>query len=174
MIAARMANIGHGGDRRSDQAANLPLVSQAGAAESLQVSERSIRTAREVLDSGIPELIAECDAGKMPISIAAKIARLEPAAQQEFMTGPPIDAPASLRPHPRPEPAEAADYHDAARLSLKVINVLDTGALVAGAARGGRFFEWQSHYTADDFRGAGEWMIAFADRLEKRRRRAAL
>ena len=115
-----------------------------------------------------------CNAGKMPISIAAKIARLEPAAQQEFMTGPPIDAPASLRPHPRPEPAEAADYHDAARLSLKVINVLDTVRLLPEPREVANSFQWQSHYTADDFRGAGEWMIAFADRLEKRRRRAAL
>jgi len=32
MVAARLANFKHGGDRKSDQAANLPLVSQPEAA----------------------------------------------------------------------------------------------------------------------------------------------
>jgi hypothetical protein len=32
MVAAKLANMPHGGDRKSDQAANLPLVSQSTAA----------------------------------------------------------------------------------------------------------------------------------------------
>jgi hypothetical protein len=46
MIAAKLANMPHGGDRKSDQAANLPLVSQSAAAEMLNVSDRSIRSKR--------------------------------------------------------------------------------------------------------------------------------
>jgi ParB-like chromosome segregation protein Spo0J len=38
LIAARLATIGHGGDRRSDQRANLPDVTQAAAAERLNVA----------------------------------------------------------------------------------------------------------------------------------------
>jgi hypothetical protein len=45
MVAAKLANMPHGGDRKSDQAANLPLVSQSTAAELLNVSDRSIRSA---------------------------------------------------------------------------------------------------------------------------------
>lgn len=53
MVAALVANMGHGGDRR-EQAANLPLdptphqpsVTQTEAAELLNVSERSVRAAR--------------------------------------------------------------------------------------------------------------------------------
>lgn len=48
----------HGGDRRSDQAANLPVVTQSEAARLMNVSERSIRSAGQVLDHGAPELVA--------------------------------------------------------------------------------------------------------------------
>jgi hypothetical protein len=45
LIAASLANMTHGGDRRSDQAANLPVgkISQPEAAKMLNVSERLIR-----------------------------------------------------------------------------------------------------------------------------------
>lgn len=45
MVAARLAKMEHGGDRRSDQPANLPLgPTQAEAAQLLNVSERSVNT----------------------------------------------------------------------------------------------------------------------------------
>ncbi|MGJ0504109.1 MAG: hypothetical protein ACR65X_10295 [Methylocystis sp.] len=59
MVAARLANIRHGGDRKSDQAANLPLeapiqqLSQAQAAQLTNVGERSVRSARKVIESGV-------------------------------------------------------------------------------------------------------------------------
>lgn len=46
MVGAKLANMPHGGDRKSDQAANLPLVSQSAAADLLNVSDRSIGSAR--------------------------------------------------------------------------------------------------------------------------------
>jgi hypothetical protein len=54
MVAAKIANLGHG--QRADRAANLP-VSQSGAAELLNVSERTVRHAKEVHDHGAPELV---------------------------------------------------------------------------------------------------------------------
>ena len=71
-MAARVANIQHGGDRRSDQAADLPLVSQAEAARLLKVSERTVRSAKKVLDHGTPDLIEAVERGKVSVSRAAK------------------------------------------------------------------------------------------------------
>lgn len=62
MVAAKLAKVPHGGDRRSDQAESLPLVSQGQAASMLNVSDRSIRTAKTVQDQGAPELVAAVEA----------------------------------------------------------------------------------------------------------------
>jgi len=63
MVAAKLANINHGGDRKSldYQAANLPDVSQQEAAQMLNVSERSLRTAKKVEQNAIPEIIEKVD-----------------------------------------------------------------------------------------------------------------
>lgn len=81
-VAAKLANMGHGGDRKSDQGANLPLdrgeqpapVTVAQAAELLNVSERSVKSARKVQEQGTPELIAAVDEGRVSVSAAADIA----------------------------------------------------------------------------------------------------
>jgi hypothetical protein len=53
MVAANLANMKHGGDRKSDQAANLQAgrVSQEEAAKKLNVSTRSVATAKKVKES---------------------------------------------------------------------------------------------------------------------------
>ena len=81
MVAARLATMQHGGDRRSDQAANLPLVSQTQAAGLLHVGARTVRDAVAVRDSAAPEIKRAVDDGKMAVSAAAKAAKL-PVAQQ--------------------------------------------------------------------------------------------
>lgn len=91
MVARRLANMQHGGDRRSDQSANWPLVSIAEAAERLNVSERSIKRAGVVQDKGIPELVAAVDNKQVPVSRAASIAKEDPEKQRaicEKLTGP--------------------------------------------------------------------------------------
>ncbi|GMV60755.1 MAG: hypothetical protein AMXMBFR72_38410 [Betaproteobacteria bacterium] len=57
LVGKRLSSMSHGGDRRSDQAANLPVVTQSEAARLMSVSERSIRSAGQVLDHGAPELL---------------------------------------------------------------------------------------------------------------------
>jgi hypothetical protein len=82
MSAAKIANLPHGGDRRSDQAANLPIdnaVSQSEAADLLNVSRRSLRSASQVIDQGTPELDAAVFSGDIAVSTAATIAQAEPA-----------------------------------------------------------------------------------------------
>ena len=91
LVGKRIANLAHGGDRRSDQAANLPLetkapsVTQAEAAEMLNVSERSIRAAGVVLDHGAPELVAKVETGTVSVSAAADVARLPQEQQREIV-----------------------------------------------------------------------------------------
>ncbi len=77
LVAAKLARLSHGGDRRSDQAASLPLEipKQAVAASLLNVSERSVRSAAVVRDHGTPELIRDVEAGKISVSAAAKKAQ---------------------------------------------------------------------------------------------------
>ena len=85
MAAARVANMNHGGDRRSDQAANLPLVPQAEAAQRLGVSERSLRYAKVVQESGSPELVAAVDQGVVAVSEAAAVARASHTTQRAIV-----------------------------------------------------------------------------------------
>lgn len=91
MVAAKLANLGHGGDRRSDQEANLPLetapapVSVAQAAELLNVSERTVKTARAVQRDGAPELVAAVERGEVSVSAAADVATLPKPQQAEIV-----------------------------------------------------------------------------------------
>jgi hypothetical protein len=79
LIGAKLAKLSHGGDRRSNQAANLPLeIKQATAAALLNVSERSVRHAAVVRDSGKPDLIKKVEQGELSVSAAAKKARPKP------------------------------------------------------------------------------------------------
>ncbi len=84
MIAARLANMRHGGDRRGVRAANLPLVSQSAAAERLHVSERTVRAAVKVAATAEPEIKRAVDAGRMAVSAAAQAATLAPERQREI------------------------------------------------------------------------------------------
>lgn len=93
MAAAKLANLEHGGDRRRDQAENLPLeprpvpVSQANASNLLNVSDRSIRTARKVQSAAAPETVHAVERGDMSVSLAAKATALPKEQQAEIITG---------------------------------------------------------------------------------------
>ena len=81
--------------RPADKGANLPLlpkaepeaaeVTVAEAAALLNVSERSVKSARKVHDQGAPELVAALDQGKVAVSTAADIATLPKAEQAEVV-----------------------------------------------------------------------------------------
>lgn len=51
----------------------------------LNISGRSVETARKVLQGGIPDLIARVDAGTLAVSLAAKVAELPPDEQVYFV-----------------------------------------------------------------------------------------
>lgn len=73
-VAARLANLGWG--QRADRAANLPLspVTQASAAEMLNVGERTLRTYKAVAEAA-PELVPLMDSGEMTANEARKRVR---------------------------------------------------------------------------------------------------
>jgi hypothetical protein len=73
-VAARLANTLHGGDRRSNQAANLPVVSQPSAAAMLNVSERTVRDAVKVKTDAQPEIVAAVELGKLALSVSSFVA----------------------------------------------------------------------------------------------------
>lgn len=74
IVAARIATYAHGGDRVSEQAANLPLATQSEAAALLNVSKRTVHDAKKVLDKGGPELTALVESGDVKVSAAASVA----------------------------------------------------------------------------------------------------
>jgi N6-adenosine-specific RNA methylase IME4 len=84
MVAKRLETAKHGGDRKSDQSANLHL-DRSSAAEMLNVSPRSIATAATVMEQGAPELIAAVDAGRVSVSAAADVATLPKEEQAEIV-----------------------------------------------------------------------------------------
>lgn len=78
MAAAKLANLDEG---RPSKTLSIERVSQAQAAEKLNVSLGSLSRARTVLDTGAPELITAVNAGRMAVSAAAEIAALPKSEQ---------------------------------------------------------------------------------------------
>lgn len=86
MVAAKLAKLPRGGDRRSDQSANLhpgPTAAEAGAM--LNVSERTVKTARQVQEHGTPELVQAVETGKVSVSAAAVIAKQDQDTQRRLV-----------------------------------------------------------------------------------------
>jgi hypothetical protein len=74
--AAQLMNVSvdsakRGGDRRSNQSANLHF-GQAEAARALSVSPRSVKSANKVLKHGDKELAASVQSGAVSVSAAAQ------------------------------------------------------------------------------------------------------
>jgi len=81
MAATKLANMRQGARTDLEHSANLPEVSQSEAASLLNVSERSVRSARRVLDDGVPELVQAVEQGAVKVSAAAEIASLPKGGQ---------------------------------------------------------------------------------------------
>lgn len=87
MYAARLANVRQG--ERTDlpgaePSANLPKVDQPAAAKALSISERALRMARRVQDSGVPELSRAVERGHLAVSVAEKATKLAPEIQRRI------------------------------------------------------------------------------------------
>jgi ParB-like chromosome segregation protein Spo0J len=83
IVAGRIANMRQGERTDLEHSANWQKVSIPRAAEMLNVSERSVARAREVLDKGTPELISAVEQGSMSVSAAADFTDLPQEIQRE-------------------------------------------------------------------------------------------
>jgi len=87
MVAAQIANMPLGG--AIYRSANLPtdmgLVSQEEAAKLLNISERTIRNARQVIEEGAPELIEATKTGKVTVSAAARAVKKPKQKQRQLI-----------------------------------------------------------------------------------------
>src|SRR5262245_26161499 len=74
MAAAKIANLKHGGDRKSEDFKGScdPLISTAGAAKRVGASEATTKRARVVLEHGTPEQVAAVEAGELTVATAVK------------------------------------------------------------------------------------------------------
>lgn len=81
MVAARLAKMPA---HRPEKGANLhPSAEQAGAM--LNVSERTVKTAKQVHERGTPELVQAVEAGKVSVSAAAVIAKQDEDTQRRLV-----------------------------------------------------------------------------------------
>lgn len=83
MIAGRIANLSHGGNRNDTEM--LHSTTQSEAARALNVSPRSVKRGKAVLKSGTETLIQKVDAGDLPVATAEEIARLEKQEQEQVL-----------------------------------------------------------------------------------------
>jgi len=82
MVAAKIATL-QDGQRQVGKFADVPT--QAQAAKRLNVSERIVRSAREVIDKGVPELVTAVERGEISASTAAYVARTPEEKQREII-----------------------------------------------------------------------------------------
>jgi N6-adenosine-specific RNA methylase IME4 len=84
MVADRIATL-RDGQRKAGSPIGEPAVTQQEAAELLNVGKRSVERAREVRESGAPELTAAVERGEVAVSTAAVIAREPVEVQREVL-----------------------------------------------------------------------------------------
>jgi ParB family transcriptional regulator, chromosome partitioning protein len=83
MVAARLETLRHGERADYSRDANLHVCNRETAAETLNVSTRSVASAAKVQAQGVPELTAAVDNGVIAVSQAAKIANLTEEDQRK-------------------------------------------------------------------------------------------
>lgn len=81
MVAAKIANLKHG-QKKSDSENSL---SQADAAESLNVSVDLVKFAKKVQESAVEEVVGAVERGELSVSAAAKLADKTPEYQERVM-----------------------------------------------------------------------------------------
>lgn len=141
MNAARYANMrqGHRSDldaAEAEPSANLREVSQAEAAEKAGVSERLVSSASAVLDHGTPELQQAVDEGRIAVSAAEQLARMDEAEQRLFASLDRAEAQAELRKKRRKEkkPVELTQALPAGKFAAFAQSVLNVARGQASVA----------------------------------------
>jgi ParB-like chromosome segregation protein Spo0J len=84
LIASKLATLEKG--TRQDRSRDPSTPTQAESARLMHVSESSVKRARQVLKSGVPELVEAVERGALPLKTAAHVATLDPEAQRATVT----------------------------------------------------------------------------------------
>lgn len=82
LVAAKLAKLQHGGDRKSDEIKVSIDTSIQKAAEQLQVGRATVARAKTVLANGSQELIEAVERGEVAVSKAAAVAKEVPKEKQ--------------------------------------------------------------------------------------------
>ena len=99
IVAEKMANLAHGGNRTSEQGANRPLaaVSMADAANKMQVSPKSVKRVRE-LKNNHPETYEQLEKGEIK-TINAAVNQAKKPIKEMIDDGDLVPIPSELPPH---------------------------------------------------------------------------
>jgi N6-adenosine-specific RNA methylase IME4/ParB-like chromosome segregation protein Spo0J len=84
MVAAKIATLGHGGDRRSIKSP-IGDLKQADAAATLNVGKRSVERAKDVIEKAAPEVVAAVERGELAVSAAAELTKLPEEKQRAVL-----------------------------------------------------------------------------------------
>lgn len=87
MIGARIANL-TGAGRPSKEIAHISAITGSDAAKMMSVGRRNVVHAKKVLREGTQELADAVDSGKIAVTVAAKIAEMEPDQQAQIIAAP--------------------------------------------------------------------------------------
>jgi hypothetical protein len=88
MVAAKLATMKNGGDRKSDGiSASIDAVTKAEACEALKVGVSTLDRARKIQRIGAPELVAAVEAGEVTVGAAYKVAELDHDEQKKILEG---------------------------------------------------------------------------------------
>lgn len=89
MVGAKLAQLQHGGDRKSDQIKSSiePLITQKQAAEMLNIGVNSIKRSKQVLKNGIIELQDMQMSGEISAAAAATVSKLPEQEQRKAVLG---------------------------------------------------------------------------------------
>lgn len=109
LIAGRIANYSHGGNRRKFQDAHVHLETLKTAAAKLEVSERSAAAGRKVVEQGIEELQKAVSDGTLSIRDAASVADKPKAEQRKAVIAVRSGKATTARAAVAPKPAEPKD-----------------------------------------------------------------
>lgn len=158
-VAAKLANMVVGGKQANS--ANLPdcsPVSQAKAAEMLNVSERSVRSAAKVLHDGDDDLVHAVERGEVAVSAAAKVAELPKQEQRAIVQEGRVTQAAKTARHvgkPKTGPKADAIREELKAAKERGVSMLCSYArLLLGAIRAAESFTEEERELLEELEGA--------------------
>lgn len=85
VAAADLAQLAHGANQHTRGAADVPVLTQAQAAAAMGVSERLVRDAVRVRNSGTEEVQSAVREGRLKVGAAAELVKLDPSKQRDLV-----------------------------------------------------------------------------------------